>query len=289
MATIEQRMDEQLSRKVPIYLIDRVIGHGGYASDAITLSYLDRMYAGGTLLLVLRHEGVHVLDHKIAESRPTFMAEGFAVYVAGGHFKDEPIRPRAAALMTLNRYVPLRELIDTFYPTQHEVGYLEAAGFIDYLVDTYGWERFKSFYGDFQPGDGGDADQVAAALQRQFDMTLEQAEQGYRAYLQGTDPGDQVRDLDDTLRFYDTVRRYQQVLDPTAYFLYAWLPDFSTARERGIVADAMRHPHAPINVALETMLVAADAALREGHYATQEELVSTVNTILDTGMAYNTR
>jgi hypothetical protein len=51
-------------------------------------------------------------------------------------------------------------------------------------------------------------------------------------------------------------------------------------REKGIVADYLRHPNRPVNVAIETLLVAADAALREGDYSRQTGLLEEVDRLL---------
>ena len=93
------------------------------------------------------------------------------------------------------------------------------------------------------------------------------------------DPGQQ-RDLLMTIEYYDTVRRYQQHLDPGAYFRSAWLPDVTVAQRRGVVADFLRHPRAPANVTLEVMLVAAHDSLRAGDYERAEQLLGAINAVL---------
>ncbi len=68
---------------------------------------------------------------------------------------------------------------------------------------------------------------------------------------------DERTDLRLTVGFFDTVRRYQKALDPSAYFLTAWLPDGSVMRQRGIVADFLRHPQKPDNRLMESLFVRA--------------------------------
>jgi hypothetical protein len=48
-----------------------------------------------------------------------------------------------------------------------------------------------------------------------------------------------------------------------------------------VVADYLRHPSAPENVALETLLVAADLDLRAGDYQATARRLDAVNTVLD--------
>jgi hypothetical protein len=267
-----------------VYLIDRVLGHGGFAGAGLILSYLDRFYAGGDLTQVFRHEATHVLDRGFADTHATLLTEGLAVYVSGGHFREGPIPQRAAALLALDRYIPLAELADDFYPQQHETGYLEAASFVGYLVERFGWESFKAFYGDLTNNDAGQAAMIDAALQDHFGVTLERAEADWLAVLRDIDPSpEQVEDLRLTLAFYDTVRRYQQLWDPSAYFLGAWLPEPQEAEKRGITADFQRHPSAELNVTLETMFVAADEALARGAYPETEALLDGVTQVLDAG------
>jgi hypothetical protein len=265
-----------------VYLIDRVLGHGGFASDVIILSYLDRFYAGGDWPLVFRHEGTHVLDQTFAQVRPSLLVEGLAVYVSGGHYREEPLMARAAALLELNRYIPLQELADSFYPSQHEIGYLEAGSFVAYLVDRFGWERFKAFYGDIPRTEGGQSKMIDAALQEHFGLTLEEAEMDWMSRLEAVpNLARQVKDLELTIAFYDTLRRYQRAWDHSAYFREFWLPAPAEAERRGITADTLRHPSQTINIALETMFVAADRALDQGAYQRAGRLLESITAVLD--------
>ena len=156
-------MGIQFTAPITITLMSRVLGHGGFASQDIDISYLDRNYAGSDFGLVLHHEMIHILDGRLGgDFRPSLLVEGLAVYETGGHFKKEPLMPRAAALLPgetgLGWYIPLAELADNFYLSQHEIGYLEGATLIEYMVNTWGWDAFSSFYRDIhacerqQPG-----------------------------------------------------------------------------------------------------------------------------------------
>jgi hypothetical protein len=208
--------------------------------------------------------------------------EGLAVYLSGGHFKKEPILPRAAALFDLGWYVPLRTLADDFYPQQHEVGYLEAAALVQFLVEKYGWSAFDNFYRHMQsPADGKHSSALDAALKENFNISFDELETEFIAALKSqTVTAANRDDLRLTVRFYDTVRRYQQGLDPSAYFMTAWLPDGKTMRDRGIVADYLRHPTGPENRLLEPMLVRADKELRAGEYARVEKTLDWIERIL---------
>ncbi len=277
------RLEEELSRKMDVYLIDRVIGQGGYAGNAVVISYLDRQYASKGFDQVLIHEAVHIIDRQFAPERITFMAEGLAVWGSGGHYKPEDIDQRAAALVTLNQYVPLAELIDNFYPIQHEIGYLEAAGFVNYLINTYGWSQFKQFYADVTAEDATTmSEAVDLNLQQYFGISLVQAEADWMAYLNNL-PEDQavLIDLQTTIRYYNIMRRYQRFYDPTAYFLTAWLPYPGALQTDGNPADLTRHPHDEINVTLEVMLQAADIALRAGDYNRANVLLDSITRVLD--------
>lgn len=312
-AALRQRLEVSLEEKIPIVLLPRVLGHGGFTASEIAVSYLDRNYAGQAADLVLNHEIAHWLDGKAeANFRPTILVEGLAVYLTGGHFKPEPLLGRAAALLPplpncqtsfssepsapacgLDRWIPLAELADDFYPSQHEIGYLQAGALVEYLVDTWGWPAFLTFYRDIprQPGEPAAGDSsltteqsasLDAALQVHYGLGLAELEQRLLAHLAAQPLTRQiVEDLRLSIVYYDSLRRYQALLDPSAYFLYAWLADAAQMRQRGIVADYYRHPQLPENLALELLFVSADAALRTGNLERTDRLLQAIQAVLD--------
>jgi hypothetical protein len=273
----------EFSEPITITLLPRVLGHGGFAGREIYVSYLDRNYAGSDFAQVLHHEMVHILDGRLGgELRPSLLVEGLAVYLTRGHFKIEPLLPRAAALLELGWYLPLLPLSDDFYASQHEVGYLQAAALIQYMVNTWGWPAFSDFYRDIHPHPSGrHSDAIDAALQQHYGLTFAQLEHRFLAELHRLHLlPDMQADLRLSVLYYETVRRYQQALDPSAYFLTAWLPDGETMRERGLVADYLRRPQEPDNLALEQQLVQADAHLLAGDYQQAERLLVEINRTL---------
>jgi hypothetical protein len=192
----------------------------------------------------------------------------------------------------LDWYIPLENLTEKFYFAQHEVGYLEAGALVEFMVNTWGWQSFSEFYRNIPspaaPVDGqiNGIDTVSgvmgAALQAHFGLTLERLEERFLEALQKeTLSTDYVQDVHLTVTYYDTVRRYQRILDPSAFFLTAWLLDSQQMREEGVVADYVRHPSMPENQALETMLVDADVALRDMDYVRLAELLLSINLVLD--------
>jgi len=316
--SVSQQLGVEIDEPIAVTFLPRVLGHGGFASQEISVSYLDRNYAGGGAGNVLHHEIVHKLDsRKEGEFRPSLLVEGLAVFLTGGHFKPEPLLPRAAALLppaegcervdptntidisagtttacALDWYIPLGALADDFYFSQHEIGYLEAGALVAYMVDTWGWVDFENFYRDIKPHEpdpesadnegGGSSMPIETALIDHFGLTLDELEEQFVEALQdeALTPAS-VYDVRLSVEFYDTVRRYQQLLDPSAYFLTAWLMDGEQMREREIVADYLRRPSSAENLSLETMLVAADEALRSGDFLQASHILYTINLVLD--------
>ncbi|MCB8968055.1 MAG: hypothetical protein H6660_14290 [Ardenticatenaceae bacterium] len=272
-----------INRKYDIYFIDRVIGQGGYASSSIVISYLDRQYNGRGLRQVLTHEMVHLLDRQFAPQRIIFFAEGLAVWVTGGHYKPENVNERAVALLQMGEYLPLAQLINDFYLAQHETGYLEAASFIDYLVQRNGWQLFKAFYMDVTADDAPTlAEAVDVNLQIYYGQTLAAMEQEWLTYLNEQPVMETaVLDLQTTVRYYDVMRDYQLAYDPTAHFLTAWLPYPDDVQELGNPADLTRHPQTELNITLETMLLSVDTALRDGDYERANVLLDSVERVLE--------
>ena len=105
-------------------------------------------------------------------------------------------------------------------------------------------------------------------------ITLAQLEDRFLQALKAepVQPQD-VEDIRLTVWYYDSARRYQLLMDPSAYFLNAWLPDSEQMRQRRVVADVLRSPLGPENSALETMFVTANAYLQQGRYAEVQRLL----------------
>ncbi len=295
---VSSQMKTDFSEPVIVNLIPRVLGHGGFAWKEISISYLDRNFAGNDLGNVLHHEMVHILDERSGkDTRPTIFVEGLAVYLTGGHFKKEPLIPRAAALLDpkiqengLGMYIPLKELADDFYHSQHEIGYLEAASLVEYLVDTYGRDAFFDFYHSTDLEQVNESKEVTyiadskaidSALQEHFKISFRQLEKDFIEHLINIDVdprnADDVRLLVD---YYNIVRQYEQILDPSAYFLNAWMPDLDYMRQSGIVADYVRHPATPENIAVEAMMMSAHTLLLEKNYEAMETVMDALHKTL---------
>lgn len=307
VSSASRRMGYQLEKPLSITFFPRVLGHGGFARSDLSVAYLDRNYAGSSPSIVLHHEAVHALDSRLGgELRPTILSEGLAVYLSGGHFKREPLIPRAAALLEpspaclvrltafevapesqpcgLGWFFPLEGLSDNFYFSQHEIGYLEAGALVEFMLETWGWERFSSFYRDIHPQrqDENHSRALQQALIDHFGITLRELQADFSAVLRDQDLRPQhIQDVRYSVVFYNAVRRYQELLDPSAHFLTAWLPDNDRMRELGITADYLRHPAGLENIALETMLVEADFYLDNGEFDPGAEMLSAVYTVLD--------
>jgi hypothetical protein len=223
---------------------------------------------------------------------PNLPGRRLAVYLSGGHFKPEAILSRAAALLELSEgefagdlgwYQPLESLADSFYPSQHEIGYLQAAALVKFMVNTWDWEAFNAFYRDIHPHTSGShAQAIDVALRAHFDLSFSELEKIFLEELSRQEvKSEDLLDLSLTVEFYESVRRYQQHLDPSAYFMTAWLPDRSEMQRRGIVADFVRRPSAPANIILEGMLVDAHQHLLAGRYAAAELALANLQVELD--------
>lgn len=288
VAQAVHQLDEDPHEKLDVYFVDRNIGQGGYAGSELVVSYMDRQYSGGSLHQLLVHEAVHVLDRQFAPQRTKFLAEGVAVWASGGHYKQENLHQRAAALLQIGEYIPLTELVADFYPQQHEIGYLEAGAFVSYLIDEYGWPTFREFYSNTSADDGPtDVEAMDVNFQAYYEKTFKDLETEWIGFLSELpiDPNEN-EDVQTTIRFYDVMRDYQEAYDPSAHFLFAWLPQPHEVREIGNPADFVRHPEREINIILELMLQDAESALRDGNYALTNVILNSIEKILDQDGAY---
>ena len=283
-AHVAETMGSEFYNSPTIVLIPRVIGHGGFTTKEIYISYLDRNYAGSSLGQVLHHELVHIMDRQLGgEFRPTMLAEGNAVYLSGGHFKQEPLFPRAAALLELDWYIPIFTLVDDFYSHQHEIGYLEAGALIEFMVDKWGQEPFEKFYRSMRhTRKGSHASAMDSALRQHFGISLTELDALFFSALEAHPVVPNMKaDVQNTVAYYDTVRRYQQLLDTSAYFRTAWFIYIDDLLELNISADYLRHPNTPDNIALEAMFTSSYTYLSSGEYAESELFLTAINSVLN--------
>lgn len=278
---VEERLGLGIAnRPVQVTAIDNVWGNGAYIGDQIVVSYVDRAYTGSHLETVFQYEAAHWTMRPYGTSQtPTLLAEGVAVYAAGGHYRPAPLGERAAALLALDQFVPLAELANDFWGQQHEVAYVEAGGLVAYLFETYGRVDFLTLYGLNNVAAESPAAWLDAGFQQVYGASIDQIEAEYVVWLGAQQPGEQVDDLRLTIDLYDTIRRYQGLYAP----YQEALPPVDEAIERGIVADYMREPTDIYNIALETMLVSAQDALDDGDLTRVENLLEQINMTLDDG------
>lgn len=290
---VSAQFGASLEEPITVTLAPRVLGHGGFAGEGITISYLDRLYTSSNMNMIFHHELVHIFDAQLGgELRPTMLVEGLAVFLSGGHFKPEPLLERAAALLPaqpgcqvcgLGWYMPLAELADDFYNAQHEIGYLQAGALVEILVERYGWESFMAFYRDIHNDPGGSqALALDTALQVHFGQSLIELDEQFQSRLaEEALSFEEVQDVRLTVEFYNAVRAYQQRFDPAAFFQVAWLPDEKQMRAQGITADYLRRPEQAENIILENLLASVGEALQLGKYPQAEERLETVEFLLE--------
>ncbi len=142
-----------------------------------------------------------------------------------------------------------------------------------------------TFIPDLRADDSGkkwtQSEAIDAALREHFQISLSDLEDRFLQALRAEPVTEELRqDVRLSIRQYNAIRRYQQLMDPSAYFLTAWLPDGKSMRQKDITADFMRHPSALPNVVIETMLVSADAYLRAGDYPEAQRHLESIESSL---------
>jgi hypothetical protein len=191
------------------------------------------------------------------------------------------LQDRAAALLQSGRYLPLPELTDSFYAAQHEAAYIEAGAFVEFLAGRYGRERVWAMYRDAHNA-GSLSAELDAMLREHFQASLAETEEAWLDSLRARTPDPEtVRDVEFTLRFFDTLRRYQRANDPGAQMNDLWLPDLSRARAEQITADYLPSPATAESITLEVMFRAARKAAEDGAWAKAEETLSAVEEVMD--------
>lgn len=250
---VQERLAMEQAPQMDIYLVERVFWHGGaaYGSGELLISYLDRNYTNIPLTSYLDHEIAHGLAYTLLPPEgesSTMLAEGLATWAAGGHYGPEPIHALAAALPLLGYELALEPLRADFRAQQHERAYIVSASFVGWLIEQQGIERFKGFYG------------AADEPERFYSASYAELEQRWRAWLTqewGALAPAHAAWWEGQMRLFDLLRAYESRFDPFARELPSAPPgwDRETRQRYGENRDE------PLNVALESQLIAASEAL----------------------------
>lgn len=267
--------------ELDVYIMDRMWGNGAFGGGGeLLVSYTDRYYGptqdGVGLETLFRHEFTHAVgvDHTDQGFFPS--NEGLAVYIAGGHFKPEPIPERGAAMVALGYDAGL----ESFVP-QHEIAYLNGAVFWNYIAEEYGWDTLIEF-GQMVSGDTFfDPDMREQIMLTTLGVTSETFEENFRNWLEGHEPGEQFDDLRLTVALQDLRRRYQKEYAPEPFSIFG-VADVSFGRP-GFLPMLIRETNAPPNVAIELMIANAQKAIVAGDYPGAETLTESIQVVLDTG------
>lgn len=281
--TVQEAADEfnafsprPISEKFNIFLIDRMWYNGAFGwPEGLVIAYTDRYYGPGQGELGLKTIVRHEIGHAVY---PFFSyGEGFSVYLAGGHYKPEPIAQRAAAMLSLGYDNP-----DRGGPIpQHEIQYLHQAALVDYIVETYGWDTLLEFIDLIVPlGTAETALQNTAYLQA-FGITQEQLNQDFYTWLETIDPGEQVTDLELSVQLQELRRTYQETYTPKPEILLSLNEE--TAKKPEFVHIAIREAHTPAHIATELLIANAQKALLAGNYDATRNFIEALKSILTSG------
>ncbi len=281
-ATLEVSFFDQMQ----IYLVPRLFWQGGaaYGDKVQLISYLDRNYAAVETWSYFTHEGTHALAQDLGQPKEQggapdgVLTEGLAVWASDGHYRQDPLDAWAAVVAASDEYIPLANLrTGPFYDFQHETSYLEAASFTKFLVERYGLDKFKELYGLATGDTAGDE----ALVQRLYGRGYADLEAAWLDHLAGLEPRpEQAETWRLTVRSFDLMRRYETELDPDARILPPNPPPEWTTDTLRIFLHRLE---APVNVVLETSLIAAQERLHSGDLAGAATLLDDVEAALDAG------
>ena len=283
---IRSRLDMEFDGQMSIYLVPRVFWQGGaaYGDKVQLISYLDRNYTGVETWSYFTHEGTHALAQDLLQPKEDgggpdgVLVEGLAVWVSGGHYRREPLDAWAAVVAASDDYLPLEDLrAGPFYDYQHETSYLEGASFVKFLVENYGLQPLKELYGR---AIGQDAHDKALVLEL-YGKGYGELEAEWLDYLAGLEPTpQQVEAWQLKVRSFELMRRYETEMDPDARTLPPGPPPEWTSDTYKIFAT---RAGAPLNVVLETALIAAQERLHGGDLDGARLLLDDIEAALDAG------
>jgi hypothetical protein len=283
---IRSVLDVEFDDRMSIYLVPRIFWQGGaaYGDKVQLISYLDRNYTAIETWSYFTHEGTHALAQDLLEPKENgggpdgVLVEGLAVWASDGHYRQEPIDVWAAVAAASEEYIPLADLrAGPFYDFQHETSYMEAASFVKFLVEQYGLDKFKTLYGQAT----GEAEHDEALVRSLYGRGYDVLEDEWLDYLASLNPTPQQAEIWRLkVRSFDLMRRYETELDPDARLLPSDAPPEWTSDTLKVF---LARTGAPVNVVLETALIAAQERLYGGDLEGATALLDDVESALDAG------
>ncbi len=249
-------LDDAHARIIDVYLAEMVISQqmmesGGYAITSTTeIHEVYRADAPGhtlersllEVLLAMTLGNQHPLSPVLVEGLLTFLTQ---------RLDDSPPDPKAMTeLVTAKtkRSLPsVASLFSTTTPATQDINRLAAAGFVDFLIRSYGEQRFQLFIRRLQSSTPEEAARTV------YQRTLSQLEKTWYKTLKDTQQGG-------TLRFFKLIAPYLrpywlQVIEVFFYLACSVVFSIGVARAQGyILDDALPNAHNP-NGDLHALLV----------------------------------
>jgi hypothetical protein len=266
-----------------IYFLDRMWGNGAFGGlGELAIVYTDRNYGPAVGEAGLRTLLLHELTHaaRLDQGPDGFFVhnEGLAVYLAGGHYKPEPIPERGAALEALGYYGGRAGGWD--YPI-HETIYLHGAARVAYVDATYGRDKLWEFVQAASGPEASDPALLNEDLRAVLGVSLDAFDAGYLDWLRSKTPGAQLDDLRLTLELQGLRREYQEAYAPPPFFIFGLAAD-THGRPEAFPAQ-IRESDAPANVAVELMIANGQAAIAAARYGEAQALVEALAATLAEG------
>lgn len=286
LAEIQSVIDVQFDGQMSVYLVPRVFWQGGaaYGDKVQLISYLDRNYTTVEVWSYFSHEGTHALAQDLLQPKEDgggpngVLVEGLAVWASDGHYRQEPLDAWAAVVAASDEYLPLAELrAGSFYDFQHETAYLESGSFVKFLVERYGVDTFKDLYGQAT----GNAQHDESLVQSLYGKRYAALETEWLDYLAGLNPTpDEAETWRLKVRSFDLMRRYETEFDPDARLLPPNAPPEWTTDTLHVF---LSREATPVNIVLETALIAAQERMVRGELDGASALLDDVEAALDAG------
>lgn len=267
----------EINEKIDVFFIDRMWYNGAFGgAGELLVVYTDRYYGPSQgedgLKVLVRHE----LGHAVF---PIFSyGEGLSVFLAGGHYKPEPIPERAAAMAELGYLGRTSGLISGY---QHEILYLYQAAIVNYMIETYGWEAMWAFVDADSQLPQGTPEERDQVFQDTFGVSKGEFELEFYDWVRSHEAGEQEIDLKLSVELQDLRREYQERFTPEPLFLLGYSED-SFAKSEYLLAN-IREANSPANITVELLIANAQKALNVGRYEEAQNLIKALESVLASG------
>ena len=131
---------------------------------------------------IIKHELAHIMINRLISECPAWLNEGFAMYIGDNEVRNVFQRKALLKRIQKEELIPLKQLHQNFSFIEDQkranLAYAESLSVVQYIVDTYGYNKLVEFINDLAKGF-----KLDNSFQKSFGLTYDEFERNWQQQL----------------------------------------------------------------------------------------------------------